>query len=114
VVSTALLGILVLVAFVGLPTREPAAEAFAGLGECIRFETEQGWRLAQPPTLSGPYRRSGIPYLPCFSTGGSGREAVTYHTPRGGVSHQFSPGVGQVAIPLQTPDGAITIAVLEH
>ena len=69
-----------------------------------------GWTLTQPPDLPGPYRRIPVPHQAAKGQGGGARWRNGVHE----VGHKFvvRPDVEQLAVPLETVGGRLTVAVL--
>ncbi|MDY3560315.1 hypothetical protein R5W23_001547 [Gemmata sp. JC673] len=100
----------VLVAGLAVAGRQPEPPPLLTLDDAIGFEVAGGWRVVQSPDLAGPYRRGGLPHQTAKGQGGGAR----WRNRMGEASHQFvsQQGAEQLAVPLETVDGRLTVAVL--
>ena len=80
------------------------------LDEAIGFEVAGGWQLTRYPNLPGPYRRIPVPHQTAKGQGGGARWRSGVHE----VGHKFAErsDVEQLAVPLETADGRLTVALL--
>ena len=87
----------------GLPPLKP-------LDDAVGPEVAAGWRVVRPPELPGPYRRVATPFQTPKGGGGEG----WWRNKAGDARQKLTPepGVEQMAVPLETVDGRITVAVL--
>ena len=89
--------------------RPPEPPPLQSLDEAIGFEVAVGWQLTRSPDLPGPYRRVPVPHQTAKGQGGGARWRNGVHE----VGHKFAvrPDVEQLAVPLETADGRLTVAV---
>ena len=80
------------------------------LEESLVSMTDSGWEIVKRPDLAGPYRYYPTPHHE--NRGGSGR--ITWKNERSQTSHRFTRDdeCEQVAVPLETANGQLTVAVL--
>jgi hypothetical protein len=94
------------------PAPTPPQAALQPLGEALAFEIDGGWQLAKPPAHPGPFRRHQVPhYLSRGQGGGAG-----WNNGQAKVSYKFTPrdDADQIAVPLETVDGQLVVALLVY
>lgn len=106
-----MLPLLIMTVMAWAGNREPAPlTPLKPLDEFIAEELSHGWKIIQHPDQSGPYRWGGLPHV----SGVGGRGGIRYQNHKNIASHSFvpQPGVEQMAVPLETGEGYLTIVVL--